>query len=79
MKWLTAHVLDPIRSRLFYKMLIIYSLLTLIPLIIVSSAFYIRSSLVIEKKAAEEAQQRLSGSADNTTLKADGRVRTCST
>ncbi|MBM7564958.1 cache domain-containing sensor histidine kinase [Paenibacillus sacheonensis] len=64
MTWLTANVLDPIRSRLFYKMLIIYSLLTLIPLIIVSSTFYIRSSLVIEKKAAEEAQQRLSGTAD---------------
>ena len=64
MTWLTAHLLDPIRSRLFYKMLIIYSLLTLVPLIIVSSTFYIRSSLVIEKKAAEEAQQKLSGTAD---------------
>ncbi|REE69580.1 sensor histidine kinase YesM [Paenibacillus taihuensis] len=63
MKWLTTHLLDPIRSRLFYKMLIIYSLLTLIPLIIVSSTFYIRSSHLIEKKAAEEAQQGLSRSA----------------
>ncbi|SDX63308.1 sensor histidine kinase [Paenibacillus sp. CF384] len=64
MKWLTSHLLDPIRSRLFYKMLIIYSLLTLIPLIIVSSTFYIRSSHLIEKKATEEAQQGLSGSAE---------------
>lgn len=64
MKWLTAHLLDPIRSRLFYKMLIIYSLLTLIPLIVVSSVFYLRSSLVVEKKAAEAAQQDLSGTAD---------------
>ncbi|MBO7748547.1 sensor histidine kinase [Paenibacillus sp. MWE-103] len=64
MRWLTARVLDPIRSRLFYKMLIIYSLLTLVPLLIVSATFYIRSSLVIEKKAAEEAQRQLSGAAD---------------
>ncbi|SFJ41442.1 HAMP domain-containing protein [Paenibacillus sp. UNC496MF] len=64
MRWLTARVLDPIRSRLFYKMLIIYSLLTLVPLLIVSATFYIRSSLVIEKKAAEEAQRELSGAAD---------------
>ncbi|AZN38296.1 sensor histidine kinase [Paenibacillus albus] len=65
MKWLNLHLLDPIRSRLFYKMLIIYSLLTLIPLIIVSSTFYIRSSHLIEKKAAEEAQQGLSHSAQS--------------
>lgn len=48
-----------IRSRLFYKMLIIYSLLTLIPLIVVSTTFYYRTSHLIGKKATEEVQKEL--------------------
>lgn len=52
-----------IRSRLFYKMLIIYSLLTLVPLIVVSTTFYYRSSQLIGRKATENAQQELSAAA----------------
>ncbi|MBB6732158.1 sensor histidine kinase [Cohnella zeiphila] len=54
---------NSIRSRLFYKMLIIYSLLTLVPLIVVSTTFYYRSSQLIGKKAAEDAQQELAAAA----------------
>ncbi|MBW7458176.1 histidine kinase, partial [Paenibacillus sepulcri] len=54
---------NSIRSRLFYKMLIIYSLLTLVPLIVVSTTFYYRSSQLIGKKATENAQQELGAAA----------------
>ena len=53
-----------IRSRLLYKMLIIYSILTLVPLLVVSTAFYMRSSNLIEKNVTEQAQQQLSATAD---------------
>lgn len=57
------HMVNSIRSRLFYKMLIIYSLLTLVPLIVVSTTFYYRSSQLIGKKATEDAQQKLGAAA----------------
>lgn len=50
----------PIRSRLLYKMLIVYSLLTLVPLIVVSTTFYVRSSQLLDKNATEDAQRELS-------------------
>ncbi|MGG1516526.1 sensor histidine kinase [Paenibacillus oryzisoli] len=58
-----ANFINAIRSKLFYKMLIIYSLLTLVPLIIVSTTFYIRSSQLIGKKATEDAQQTFAAAA----------------
>jgi len=54
-----SRLVHVIRSRLFYKMLIIYSLLTLVPLAAVSTVFYVRSDQLMEKKAAEEVQQQL--------------------
>lgn len=61
-RWL-SRLFQPIVSRLFYKMLIIYSLLTLIPLIVVSTTFYVRASHLIGKKAMEDVQQSLNKAA----------------
>jgi len=58
-----VNLFNLVRTRLFYKMLIIYSLLMLVPLIIVSATFYFRSSQLIGKKAMEEAQQGLAAAA----------------
>lgn len=59
-----------IRSRLFLKMLIIYSMLTLVPLIVVSAMFYYQSSQLMEKEQAEAAQQQL----DKIAAAIDGRL-----
>ncbi|UVI30647.1 cache domain-containing sensor histidine kinase [Paenibacillus spongiae] len=52
-----------IQSRLLYKMLIIYSILTLVPLSIVSAAYYVRSDQLLEKKDTEAVQQNLNETA----------------
>lgn len=48
-----------IHSRLLYKMIIIYTLLTVIPLAIVSTTFYIRSKNVLETKLLESRNQAM--------------------
>ncbi|TVY03029.1 sensor histidine kinase [Cohnella terricola] len=57
-------LIHTIRSRLFYKILIINTLLALIPLVIVSTTYYYRSNQLLEKHAAEEAQQKLTKTAN---------------
>lgn len=57
-------LIHTIRSRLFYKILIINTLLALIPLVIVSTTYYYRSNQLLEKHAAEEAQQKLTQTAN---------------
>lgn len=61
---LPKRLLAGIRSRLLYKMLIVYSLLTLVPLIVVSTTFFARTGKLIERKATEEAQQKLAEKAN---------------
>jgi Predicted signal transduction protein with a C-terminal ATPase domain len=56
---LPGRLLQVIRSRMLYKMLIVYSLLTLVPLIVVSTTFFARTGKLIERKATEEMQQNL--------------------
>ncbi|MCD9026415.1 sensor histidine kinase [Cohnella silvisoli] len=48
-----------IRSRLLYKMVLIYSLLTLIPLTLVSGTFYYRSSTILKERIVESNAQTL--------------------
>ncbi|MFD0716838.1 histidine kinase [Paenibacillus sp. GCM10027626] len=62
--------IQTVRSRLLYKMLIIYSALTLVPLGIVSTAFYVRSDQLLEKKETEAVQQNL----NETASKIDARL-----
>lgn len=63
-----------IKSRLLYKMLIIYSLLTLIPLTFVSATFYTRSKAILEEKALETGNRTLAETVD----KIDGVLRALS-
>jgi two-component system sensor histidine kinase YesM len=56
---ITSSLLGWIRSRLLYKVVVLYSLLTLIPLSVVSLAFYSRSQDLLERRSTEEAQQVL--------------------
>ncbi len=63
MKRLFLLLVNAVRSRMLYKMLIIYSLLTLVPLILVGSTFYVRSSQLMEKDATEAAQHNLNETA----------------
>lgn len=65
------HLLSPLRAiwrkinaRLFYKMVILYSLLTVIPLSIVSTTFYLRSKSILETKLLESRSQTLVETAD---------------
>ncbi|WP_217593562.1 sensor histidine kinase [Cohnella sp. GbtcB17] len=58
-----AGLVRTIRSRLLYKMLISYSILTLVPLVVVSAAFYVRSDQLLEKKETETVQQDLNATA----------------
>jgi len=53
-----------IQSRLHYKMMLIYSLLTLVPLIIVSTTFYVTSKRILEHNVDQSFQQTLSETAD---------------
>ncbi|MBP1994482.1 sensor histidine kinase [Paenibacillus eucommiae] len=51
-------------SRLLYKMVIIYSLLVVTPLIVIISLFYFRSTEIIETKIRETTNQTLVETAD---------------
>ncbi len=51
-------------SKLFYKMLIIYSLLTVIPLALVTGLFYYRSMQIIETKIRESGKQNIVETSD---------------
>ena len=53
-----------INSKLLYKMIIIYSLLTVIPLVLVSTTFYLRSKNAIETKLIESRNQALVETSD---------------
>lgn len=53
-----------INSKLLYKMVILYSLLTVIPLAIVSTTFYLRSKSVLETRLLESRNQTLVETAD---------------
>ncbi|GGD60342.1 sensor histidine kinase [Paenibacillus nasutitermitis] len=53
-----------IRSRLHYKMIIIYSLLTLAPLIIVSATFYYNSKRILENNEDQSFKQTFSETSD---------------
>ncbi|MEC0241929.1 hypothetical protein P4H66_19110 [Paenibacillus dokdonensis] len=53
-----------INSKLFYKMLIIYSLLTVIPLALVTGLFYYRSMQIIETKIRESSKQNIVETSD---------------
>ncbi|QGQ99505.1 HAMP domain-containing protein [Paenibacillus psychroresistens] len=57
-------IIQWLRSRLLYKMLLLYSLLTLIPLIIVSASFYAKSKNLLEKDSTETAQKALLDASD---------------
>ncbi|GGD57193.1 sensor histidine kinase [Paenibacillus nasutitermitis] len=57
-----------LRSRLLYKMLLSYSLLTLIPLSIVSVTYYMKAEGLLEKKSTQAAQETL----DAAAVKLDG-------
>lgn len=52
-------IIQWLRSRLLYKMLLLYSLLTLIPLTIVSVSYYAKSKNLLERKSTETAQAEL--------------------
>lgn len=53
-----------IRSRLHYKMIIIYSLLTLAPLIVVSATFYFNSKRILENNEDQSFKQTFSETSD---------------
>ncbi|MGN7360244.1 histidine kinase [Paenibacillus sp. SAF-054] len=53
-----------LNSKLFYKMLIIYSLLTVIPLALVTGLFYYRSMQIIETKIRESGKQNIVETSD---------------
>lgn len=53
-----------IRSRLHYKMIIIYSLLTLAPLIVVSATFYFNSKRIVEHNEDQSFKQTFSETSD---------------
>lgn len=58
-------------SRLLYKMVVIYSLLVVTPLIVIISLFYFRSTEIIETKIKETTNQTLVETAD----KIDGNLK----
>ncbi|HZG56190.1 sensor histidine kinase [Paenibacillus sp.] len=60
-----------IRSKLLYKMVLIYSLLILVPLTLISTTFYLRSKSILEEKVVESETQSLAETAD----KIDGVLR----
>ncbi|QNK57357.1 sensor histidine kinase [Paenibacillus sp. PAMC21692] len=53
-----------IRSKLHYKMILIYSLLTLVPLIIVSATFYVTSKEILEHNVDQSFKQTMSETSD---------------
>ncbi|MFC5404368.1 sensor histidine kinase [Cohnella soli] len=53
-----------IRSKLHYKMMLIYSLLTLVPLIIVSATFYSTSKRILENNVDQSFKQTLAETSD---------------
>jgi len=53
-----------VRSRLHYKMMLIYSLLTLIPLIIVSATFYVTSKKILEHNVDQSYERTLAETSD---------------
>ncbi|MFD0711522.1 sensor histidine kinase [Paenibacillus sp. GCM10027626] len=53
-----------IRSRLHYKMMLIYSLLTLVPLIIVSATFYVTSKRILENNVDQSFKQTMAETSD---------------
>lgn len=53
-----------VNSKLFYKMIIIYSLLTVIPLALVTGLFYYRSMQIIETKVRESSKQNIVETSD---------------
>lgn len=53
-----------LNSKLFYKMLIVYSLLTVIPLALVTGLFYYRSMQIIETKIRESSKQNIVETSD---------------
>jgi len=55
-------------GKLFYKMIVIYSLLTVIPMITIISLFYVRTTAILEKKIQTSNRQTLV----ETTDKIDG-------
>lgn len=63
MKEMLKGLVHSIRSRLLFKMLIIYSILTLVPLVVVSTTFYVRTSQLMEKDMTEAVQQELNETA----------------
>ncbi|BBH22111.1 hypothetical protein Back11_34560 [Paenibacillus baekrokdamisoli] len=64
-----TRLIQTIRSRLLYKMLIVYSILTLLPLVIVSTTFYVRFDHLLEKNETEAVQQDLSETAGRIDLR----------
>ncbi|MFC5407192.1 cache domain-containing sensor histidine kinase [Cohnella soli] len=58
-------------SKLLYKMILIYSLLTVVPLIVVISLFYFRSTDIIETKIQTSSNQTLVETSD----KIDGMLK----
>ena len=70
-RWL-ARAVNAIRSRLLYKMLILYSLLTLTPLVVVGTTFYVRTSQLVEKNVTEDVNREL----NETASKMDGHLYT---
>ncbi len=61
---MTSALWISINSKLLYKMVIIYSLLTLIPLVLVSTTFYLKSKSAIETKLSESRTQALVETSD---------------
>ncbi|BBI33963.1 sensor histidine kinase [Cohnella abietis] len=57
-------LLHLIRSRLHYKMIIIYSLLTLAPLIVVSATFHFNSKRILENNEDQSFKQTFSETSD---------------
>jgi two-component system sensor histidine kinase YesM len=53
-----------INSKLFYKMVILYSLLTVIPLALVSTTFYLRSKSIFETRLLESRSHTLVETSD---------------
>ncbi|MCD9025373.1 sensor histidine kinase [Cohnella silvisoli] len=63
MSWLNKFW-QSVNSKLFYKMIIIYSLLTVIPLILIISLFYFRTTAIVEEKIRRTSSQTLVETAD---------------
>lgn len=53
-----------VRSKLHYKMMLIYSLLTLIPLIIVSATFYVTSKRILENNVDQSFERTMAETSD---------------